>query len=240
MSRINNLVGTSILDFIANVYAPDKKNIFFWDTCSLLEILRFPYRGGNLNAYRILNRINGLIQTNTIYSIASILTVREWNDNENEVKDFMQKSLAKTDYYHNTCIEVANEIFGSAHVSEPISNKDLVSNLEILADSIISRTIFIQTDEIAGSALDRVANKRPPSKKKPEFKDCAVWETVLKLSRDIYTIDNVHDQVFYTVNTDDFVDKSREPKQIHGELLAEAALSNLRCGYTIQQVDPMI
>lgn len=240
MSRINNPVLTSIHDFVATIYTAGARNIFFWDTCSLLEILRFPYRGGDVNGYRILNRINGLIQADTIYSIASSLTVTEWNDNENDVKDSMRDSLTKTDHYHSTCLGVANEIFGTGHMSEPISNKDLVQNLEHLADSIIAKTIFIRTDEIANSALERVRDKFPPSAKKPEFKDCAVWETALKLSRDIYAIDNAHDQVFYTVNTDDFVDKSREPRRFHGILLTEAALSNLRCGFTIGQVDPMI
>lgn len=118
MSKINNPVEYSIQDFVQNTYTQANRNLIFWDACALLEIFRFPYREGNLNNYRILNRINGLIQNDTIYSAASSLTITEWNDNEEKVKSDVQNSLEKTSNYHNICLEVANEIFTTSHVSE--------------------------------------------------------------------------------------------------------------------------
>lgn len=229
MSRINNPTEYSIEYFIQNIYTPNNKNLIFWDTCALLEIYRFPYRDGNLNTYKILNRINGLIQNDTIYSIASSLSITEWNDNEDRVKLDVQNSLEKTGKYHSTCLEISNEIFATSHISESIHDKNLVQSFEALADNILSKTIFLETEEIANCALERVRDKKPPASKKQEFKDCTVWETVLKLSRDIYTIEKEKIQVFYTVNTDDFIDKSREPRTFHTTLLTEASLSNLNC-----------
>lgn len=237
MSKINNPVEYSIQDFVNNIYTPDNRNLIFWDTCALLEIFRFPYRDGDLNTYKILNRINGLIQNNIIYSVASSLTITEWNDNEDEVKNDTQISLEKTGNYHNICLEVTNEIFTTTYLSEPIHNKNLIQSFEALVDNIISKTIFIQTDEIANNALERVRDKKPPASKKQEFKDCTVWETALKLSRDIYAIETDNLQVFYTVNTDDFLDKSREPKVFHATLLTEASLSNLNCCSNTSEVN---
>lgn len=116
-------------------------------------------------------------------------------------------------------------------------NKDLVQSFEALAESILSKTIFLQTNEIANNALERVRDKKPPASKKQEFKDCSVWETILKLSRDIHAVETNNLQVFYTVNTDDFVDKSREPRRFHAALLTEASFSNLNCCSNVEEVN---
>jgi hypothetical protein len=240
MSKINNPIEYSITDFVQNIYSNIRQPILFWDTCSLLEVFRFPYRGGNIVSYQTLNRLNGLIQNNNIYSLASSLTITEWNDNEDKVKSEVQDSLTKTGAYHDTCIQIINEIFTTTYSSEPLHDKGLVQSLEALADSILSKTIFLQTNEIANDALERVRDKRPPASKKQEFKDCTVWETTLRLSRSIYAIETVNQQVFYTVNIDDFVDKSRDPKIFHGILLTEASLSNLVCCSNLLEVNAVI
>lgn len=236
MSNINNPSEFSITNFVRVVYSNDRRPILFWDTCSLLEVLRFPYRGGNLVSYQNLNTINSLIQNNNIYSVASSLTITEWNDNEGKVKTDMEDSLIKTSNYHDTCIQIINEIFASTHSSPSLHDKGLVQNFETLVDNILSNTIFLQTNEIANRALQRVSEKRPPASKKQEFKDCTVWETVLMLSSCIYELESEIRQIFYTVNTDDFVDKSREPKIFHSVLLTEASLSNLVCCSNLTQV----
>lgn len=240
MSKINNPVEYSITDFVQNVYSTNRRPVLFWDTCSLLEVLRFPYRGGNLVSYQTLNRINGLIQNDNIYSLASSLTITEWNDHEDNVKGDTQESLIKTGNYHDTCIQIINEIFTTTHSSESLHDKQLVQSLEALADSILSKTIYLQTNEVANDALERVRDKRPPASKKQEFKDCTVWETILRLSRAIHSIETVNRQVFYTVNTDDFIDKSREPKIFHGVLLTEASLSNLVCCSNLTEVNAVL
>lgn len=237
MSVINNPTESSILDFINNTYAHAQKDIIFWDTCALLEILRFPYRGGDVNTYRILNKINGLIQSDDIYSLASSLTITEWNDHQQIISDETQNSLVKTGNYHRNCLDIINEIFTQGYASESIHDKMLVQSFETLANNILSKTIFIETEEIANKALKRVEHKLPPASKKQEFKDCAVWETIIKLSRDIYAVEQTQKQVFFTVNTNDFIDKSREPRQFHGSLLSEASMSNLVCCYKFDEVN---
>lgn len=237
MSSINSFVELTIQDFLTNVYSASPNRLIFWDSSALLEIIRFPYRGGDIHSYRALNRINGLIQANNIYSIASSITITEWNDHEDNIKSEVQSSLEKTHNYHSNCIQIANEIYGTSLPSETIQDKGLVESFEALADSIIGRTYFIRTQEIADSALDRVRLKRPPSKKKPEYKDCAIWETALKLSRDILPIDAVNHQVFYTVNTEDFLDKSNLPLAFHAVLLSEASSSRLHCTYRVEDAN---
>lgn len=233
MSKVVNPIVCSISDFVTNTYNLQKKNILFWDTCALLEIIRFIYRNnGDVNTYRAINTINGYIQSDSIYSIASSITIKEWNDNEAIVTTGFRDSLVKTTDYHKNSIDVINEINSTSLVSESLHNKRLLFDLEILAQSVLSKTIFLETDEIANNSLVRICNKLPPANKKNEFKDCAVWETmrlVSELIENTKAPTDSFEKVFYTVNTDDFIDKSREPKIFHGQLLSEASILNFIC-----------
>jgi hypothetical protein len=232
MSQIINSTISSIDDFVVRIYGANKKHILFWDTCSLLEIVRFLYRGGNVDTYKTINSINKLIQKNEIYSIASTLTIKEWNDNEKTVIDTFKKDLGLTTKYHNDCIETINEINTSTYHSDALNDKNLAEDLVALAESIIAKTIFIETKDIANKALERVSYRRPPANKKNEFKDCAVWETMYSICDKINKTKALTDNfnfVFYTVNTEDFIDKTREPKLFHGVLLSEASVVNMTC-----------
>lgn len=233
MSKIVNPIICSINHFVTNIYNSQKKNILFWDTCALLEIIRFIYRsGGGVNTYRTINAINGYIQSESIYSIASSITIKEWDDNENVVTTSFGNSLVRTAGYHKNSIDVINEINSTSLISETLHDKRLLHDLEILAHSVLDKTIFLATDEIANNALIRVCNKQPPANKKNEFKDCAVWETmklVSELIENTKTPADSFQKVFYTVNTDDFIDKSREPRIFHGQLLSEASMLNFIC-----------
>ncbi|MBO6573164.1 MAG: DUF4935 domain-containing protein [Balneola sp.] len=240
MSEIRGKDAISIDDFVSTVYSENKRPFLFWDTCSLLEIIRFLYRKGNVETYRILNTINGLIQSDELISVASSLTIVEWNNHQNDVINEIKTSLLKTGEYHKNCIETINQINPRALSSETIHDKQLVEDLERLADDIITKTYFIETEEIADKALQRVSLKKAPASKKNEFKDCAVWETMILLSERINSVslpEDEHNKIFYSVNTDDFVDKSREPRLFHRSLLTEAAAVDFSCCSTLNEVN---
>lgn len=243
MSEIKGQTILSIDDFVANIYDSNKQSVLFWDTCSLLEIIRFIYRNGDVNSYRILNKINGLIQSNTLHSVASELTITEWNNHQEQVKNDFEKSLIKTGEYHKNCIETINEINTFELNSEAIHDKNLLTDLGRLADDIITKTHFIQTDEIANKALKRVELKIPPASKKNEFKDCSVWETMVLLSERINAVNSdtdIFNKIFYSVNTDDFVDKSRAEKRFYANLLTESSMMDFICCSKLDEVNTRI
>ena len=126
-----------------------------------------------------------------------------------------------TSNYHLNGVDIINSIFTTTHPTTSLDDNGLVDELENLADDILANTIFVTTDAIADSALWRVANKLPPASKKREFKDCAIWETSLAISSAINGSGNR--LVFFTVNTDDYLDKSRTPFVAHGNILSECA-----------------
>jgi hypothetical protein len=223
----------SSADFVQNIFSAEPKPIFFWDTCSLLEIIRLVYRGGNLNSLKSIIEIKGLIDSGAIYSICSELTIKEWNDNFDHIKSETQKSLNLTSIFHKDGIDMINHIFSTTYSSDHTGDKGLVAELEKIADGICQSSIFLTTDSIAQNALTRVKNKLPPSAKKPEFKDCAIWETVLDLASQVQFAGL--NFVFLTVNTDDYVDKGRTPRKIHGNLISEAVTYNVDLELTFEQ-----
>lgn len=236
MSKVNNPIEVSFDYFVQGIYRAAPKPVLFWDTCALLDILRLPYRKGTIDSFRLINQIKDLIQNDQLFSVASALTIKEWNEHENKILTETQKSLELTELFHGTCIAITNDVYGATYVSEPISNKSLCPIFENLAENILSKTFFLETAEIANSALTRISDKLPPASKKNEFKDCAIWETVLKMSRDIYDFDQHTQQVFFTVNTEDFFDKGRTPNRFYPQLLTEAAMSNLACCSSVLEV----
>ncbi len=108
--------------------------------------------------------------------------------------------------------------------------------LRDIAFNIALASHFIKYDEIATNTLARVAAKRRPAKdKQAEIKDCAMWETMLRLCSDIHAAIPAGSpkKVFYTVNTADFADKGRVPMDFFGEFKNEAAVHGFNCALMI-------
>ena len=224
MSNLNK-PSVTIDHFIQNVFQPDPKPVFFWDSCSILDILRLPYRKGTLDTLKAYLAIKALTDAGAIYSVCSALTIIEWNDHFAHTLDETQRNLDMTSFFHKNSVDMINHIFSTTYTSVHIGDKGLSAELETIADSIIQDCYFLGTDEIAPSALARVAAKKPPAGKKPEFKDCAIWETVLEVANDIKGTGNR--TVFFSVNTEDYVNKGRTPNIIHDNINSEAVIYSI-------------
>ncbi len=217
----------SFADFLT-IYKANPKPIFFWDTCGLMEIIRFVYRQnkGAKTLDAILD-LSGRVSNGDIYSVTSDLAAIEWDDNVNTALTDMRESLKKTENYHSLAATTINKLFPTSVQSDSISSYRLEDALKDIALNIAQVSHFIKYEEVAKDTLTRVAMKTHPAKEKDsEIKDCAFWETMLRLCRDIKTIlpGGSPAKVFYTVNTKDFADKSRGNAVLFNDLQAEANL----------------
>ena len=81
--NINTIQLKTVAEFKANVYATNPKPVVFWDTCALLNIIRFTYRekGDFALKYNSIKHVHDQILSGNIYSITSEIIVNEWNDN---------------------------------------------------------------------------------------------------------------------------------------------------------------
>lgn len=226
-----------IAEFAA-IYQAAPKPLLFWDTCGLLEFIRFIYRKNNgINTLNSMLRVSGMINNGDVYSVASELTLVEWDENENGVVNEFRDSLVKTERYHALALDTINCLLGIGKFSEPISVYQLELLLKDIALNIAEQTHFLKYDDVTNATLLRAALKQPPAHKKHEIKDCAVWETMLQLCREINDVlQPCPFRIFYTVNTEDFADKSRVPNTFLHSLLADAALYNFDCALTIDEV----
>lgn len=237
---MSNIISPTVSsdDFIATIYHSAQKPIFFWDTCSLLDIIRLPYRQWDLESLKSVLEIKALIDADLVYSVCSELTIQEWNDNFTSARSGTTNSLKATSDYHGNCISMINHLFGTNLVSENLTDKGFVEELVRIAVEITQKTHFITIDKIAGDALRRVAQKAPPSKKKPEFKDCAIWETVLDLS--VLSRPYGHTCVYFTVNIEDYANRTHTPPIVLYQIASEAVTSGVEVALTFEQAKYML
>lgn len=213
-------------DFLAT-YTATPKPIFFWDTCGLLEIIRFVYRKNNgTNTLNAILDLAGKVSRDEIYCVTSEIAAIEWDDNVAKALNDMRTSLGRTENYHSLAAATINAILpGTIVQSDPISTFRLEDLLKDIALDIAQSSHFIKYEEVAKDTLARVALKMPPGKEKDaEIKDCAFWETMLRICKDIKAVmpGGSPAKVFYTVNTNDFADKSRGTTVLFHQLEAEA------------------
>lgn len=235
----------SISNFVGTVYATDNKPVLFWDTCSLLEIIRFVFHNPDDSTivYGQIKNIIDKIVADDIYSIASEINIDELNDNHTKAINFLVDSLQKTTNYHKNAIKTANALNGTALISESLVDKHIDTSLNQLLMSVISKTYFLELEEKhSHNALLRVRSNTPPAGKKEEFKDCAIWETALGVFREVAQIRTDLNNVFYTVNIDDFcsVNKNTNNVQFLFNLITEATTFNFNCCKSISEVSQYI
>lgn len=218
-------------DFLIR-YTESPKPLFFWDTCGLLEIIRFIYRKNNgQNTLNAILDLAGKVSRNEIYCVTSELAAIEWDDNEATAINDMRMNLEKTEINHALAATTINTILSGSVKSDLISVFRLEDMLRDIALNIAQSSHFIKYDEVTKDTLTRVALKMPPAKEKDaEIKDCAFWETMLRLCKDINEAmpGGSPAKVFYTVNTKDFADKSRGNSVLFQQLQNEASMMGFR------------
>lgn len=235
----NNTSCISIEDFVLKVKETPDKPIIFWDTCALLDIIRFIYRDErDYNFIIKLQDIANKIENGDIISVSCETNITEWNDNVDAVLDEMKNSLIKTTNYHKHSIIVLNNLTRANKISESLILDDLEYKLQNIALDILHKTSFLRINpNITFNAHTRVVQKDPPAKKKNEFKDCTIWETMLEMSRYLNVSSFSQKRVFYTINTEDFCQKNNgQIDDFNYKLKSEAITFNFCCAYKLDDV----
>lgn len=227
---------TTIDDFILSVIDKPDNPIVFWDTCALLNIIRFIYREDGADPQFIdkVIEVFDKIKNDDVFSVSCEINISEWNDNIDKTLSDFSNNLNLTTNYHKNAINVINVLKGTTKVSESLILDKLDSELQNIALSIIRRTKFLKIDsEISFNALRRVEQKDPPAQRKNEFKDCTIWETMLELNRKLNSCSLNQKRIFYTINTEDFCDKKGPflPK-----LSSEAITLGFECATKLEDI----
>ena len=227
MSKINN---PNVINKAAAILQIDteKKPVIFWDTCSLIDIVRLPLPGRNqtVDSLEKVIEIKNKIVSKEIISISSELCITEFNNNIKNWTNTLEsegKNLSKT---FNSFIGFINKANLGA---PPIPPTDLSAyKLENLLCQIIlaitSVTLFVSEDNtFATFAHFRTTNKIPPAKKKGEYKDCYVWGTCLEIRQT--NSDKSYPYNFMSSNVVDYADTNKT--DFVPEIQNEATINNI-------------
>lgn len=241
---VNNIRKHSLQEF-ADLYTTDMKPIIFFDTCSLLDFIRFIFRANDgISTLTAIQTIQQKIDNDEIYAVASELFIKEWNDNVNSAMQTTSESFKKTSESFNLSAEVINTLMGqNVPVGTDLANYKVEDLLVAISRNIIHKMYFIKQSDIANAALTRVANKKAPASKKQEFKDCAIWETMLALCSHIntrvYPVTSPK-KIFFTTNIEDFIDKAKTPRDFYTQLQREATSHHFQCCYKVTDVKQIL
>lgn len=185
--------------------------VIFWDSCSLLDIIRLPFSTKKFNHldFTFYQKICELIESGVIISISSAIIINELSNNlikaetdyDNGVKK-IQDGLRQYDEFLNVCNPPISQ-FSISLISKPLREK-----LRLIYDKILENTLLInEKTEFMKFAHFRVSNKMAPAEKKGEYKDCYIWGTCIKLSERI--IRPRKDLFFITSNPEDYIQEGR-------------------------------
>lgn len=188
---------------ISQLEAPDSV-FLFWDTCSLLDIIRLPIRTNSNRHLDFYQQIKTMIDDGRIISVASALTIAELNYNFQKVEkeyDNYLKKLQRDFNLHQDYLLQSNNI-NEPMLPYSLSERGLKSYLLSLFNEIISGTTFISENQSFNKfAHFRVSYHMAPAQKKGEYKDCYIWATCLELAKETQANNQIY---FFTRNKDDF------------------------------------
>ncbi|MDO6814006.1 PIN domain-containing protein [Tenacibaculum soleae] len=188
-------------DKILENIPPECKNIYFWDTCGLLDIFNLVIDSTNDSFIQTLKRIIAQIDRGEAISVSSVIVISEIKDNYPEPYGQADKLINETLKQYNKLMKYLVGLGMSEEASEISKNSiDLLPTLERIVQNLLNKTYFINDNSYLKLARDRVVSKVPPGIKN-EFKDCVIWETCIDLSN--YKV-NGEKLFFISSNESDF------------------------------------
>jgi len=206
----------------------EKKPVIFWDTCSLLDIVRLPLpdRNQTVDSLEKIIEIKNKIVSKDIVSLSSELCITEFNNHIETWTKTLESESKRLSKTYNNFIGFINK--ANIGVSPILTTNLSIYRLEDLLcqiiHAIVNETLFIREDAtFATFAHFRTTNKIPPAMKKGEYKDCYVWGTCLELRQT--SSDKSYSYNFMSSNVTDYADTNK--KDFVTEIKNEATINNI-------------
>lgn len=240
----NTLRIISAKQFCNQFFKDNPRPVIFWDTCALLNIIRFIYREdpGDATTFEAIKKIYDAILNNNILSVSCVSVITEYNVNVNVAVQQIEDSVAQTDTFYKNLLDVINKLDNTAMGYTTVRVQHMPQKLNSMVQDILHRTAFITIDKTAAAnAHQRVLQRKAPALKKEEFKDCTIWEVMLSCYRQLNTVDDAIPKAFYTVNVQDFCKFENKVAQsfLHDLLMESFALKFTCCKNVFEVVSAL-
>ncbi len=216
-----------------------RKKVIFWDTCALLDIVRFP-RDNEFSSLVDLIRIHNAILNDQVYSMASEITIVEYNEHILSTLNESIEVIKKVNKQYNCIITLINHFTSSLSSTSSIDlpSYNLERYLVAIVHDILSKTIFIEKNDIAPVWLDRIVAKKTPLKRKGEYKDAAIWCTCLSLAEKTYFDTESENMLFFSSNVNDYYEAGS--KNFNRDILTECSTYNMFFGINFTEINSKI
>jgi hypothetical protein len=191
------------------------------DTCVSLDIIRCLSRE-NVRIIKIARQLIEAHENGEILMYAHSHMQAEADRNRSTVQDDARKAAEKIDeamdLYRNAASCLGVERAPSYH------HTSVIAPLVALYERLLSTCVHVSDTSMWKAAFGRsIAKRRPAKQGSSEVVDCLMFEEFLSIAQ---VIPNAAPLVLFTVNTDDFGDKSQKPVVVHQELSDDLSGTN--------------
>lgn len=195
------------VDNVKNAIIGNQLPVFFFDTCSILDVLNSLHLNGLSEFY--VNNVIDLIKSNgkTCWLVSCQNVNEEWSDNIETVLYTMNKEIAKTDRNIRSMFGVTNLVLNTNYpLPQKISSLNISDKVKSLSENFLKSCLSLERkDAHTLKAMQRVRKLEAPARKgKLEPKDCEIVECFLELCHELRDSGFDKRVVFVTANKDDF------------------------------------
>lgn len=203
---------------IANCSAP----VIMFDTCSLLDIVRFPKLGCHNHRNILVAYMLGKVEVANVHVIITRVVMDELNKHLDVIQSETSILLRDIDEQHKELHSamkyLPNAIMGMYPGGNAVSLGDLEIALKLrkIIDGVLNKAICLPNEkDVLTKASHRVVLNKAPSKKGGSGPDCVIIETYLAFVNKLREKEFNKEAYFLTSNKKDFCDAQ---KKIHSDL----------------------
>ncbi len=187
--------------------------IFFFDTCSILDIINSLHLHSLPEQYASsafdLMKLHG----DKVWLITCQNVCEEWGDNIGPVLSTMDKEISRTDRNISSMLTITNLVLNASYaMPQRVSSLKISEHVKSLSEQFLNTCLHLERkDQHTLRAMQRVRKDEAPARKgKPEPKDCEIVECFFDLCALLR--DGGFDEkiIFVTANKEDF----GSPKQL--------------------------
>lgn len=195
------------------------------DTCILLDVVRAPFRDEVPNK-TVARAVQLHDSTAAVELVVASIVPREIDDNlagvSTELRRHCERLITHASDADTACAAINLQRQSALSRS---SYTELILELPRLAEQLVNRATVLQAeDAIELKAHRRTVDRRPPSSRIDQGKDCQIYEEMLDLARRARASNHAEKIAFCTSNTRDYCEQEAVP---HPDLAAELATVNV-------------
>lgn len=192
----------NIDDLIEEINKTDKDVVFF-DTCSILNILNCITQDSNY-VYQTIKLIEKL--ENVCDFVIPEMVYEEWGNNIEAVQQNLKSEILKCENTFNSILDSINLLLDAKYSLLKVSDLGISDMAYRLSKKVLDSSYIInREDEYAVKAMHRVRECLAPAKKgKSEPKDCEIIECFFDMCSQLRESGYSRKIIFVTANKSDF------------------------------------